>query len=171
MNVKVIFKAKDIVKALNTGIDNKKIDIIQDEGQPYADCLFNVVEYIKQDLLEMLQDDASTMPSTKERNLIVVDKNKVILPSLINNDTDNIIRTDARERAWQIDCYWRNGLSTLPSDYESIRKILSLGFPKEAKSYDNEHTETLFNCVIALAFSILETIIKSDNLICCEYED
>ena len=100
MNVKVIFKAKDIVKALNTGIDNKKIDIIQDEGQPYADCLFNVVEYIKQDLLEMLQDDASTMPSTKERNLIVVDKNKVILPSLINNDTDNIIRTDARERAW-----------------------------------------------------------------------
>ena len=61
MNVKVVFKAKDIVKALNTGIDNKKIDIIQSEGQPYADCLFNVVEYIKQDLLEMLQDDASTM--------------------------------------------------------------------------------------------------------------
>lgn len=26
MNVKVIFKAKDIVKALNTGIDNKKKD-------------------------------------------------------------------------------------------------------------------------------------------------
>lgn len=30
---------------------------------------------------------------------IVVDKNKVMLPSIINNDTDNIIRTDARERA------------------------------------------------------------------------
>lgn len=69
MNVKIVFKAKDIVKTLNTELDNKKIEIVQSEGQPYADCLFNVVEYIEQDLLEMLQDDASTMPSTKECNL------------------------------------------------------------------------------------------------------
>lgn len=169
MNVKVIFKAKDIVKALNTGIDNKKIDIIQDEGRPYADCLFNVVEYIKQDLLEMLQDDASTMPSTKERNLIVVDKNKVILPSLINNDTDNIIRTDARERAWQIDRYWRNGGSCLPSDYEGIRKILTIYLDDiSCLRYlgDIDRLEVLYINFIDRAFKVIEDIIK--DLYFCE---
>lgn len=168
MNVKVIFKAKDIVKALNTGIDNKKIDIIQDEGQPYADCLFNVVEYIKQDLLEMLQDDASTMPSTKECNLIVVDKNKVMLPSIINNDTDNVIRTDARERAWQIDRYWRNGGSCLPSDYESIGKILAIYLDDiSCLRYlgDIDRLEVLYINFIDRAFKMIEDIIK-DSYFC-----
>lgn len=94
-----------------------------------------------------------------------------MLSSIISNGTDNIIRSDTKERSWQIDQYWRDGLSTLPCDYESIKKILCLGFPNETKEYDNESIEKLFNCVIALAFSILETIIKNNNLICCEYED
>ena len=154
MTVKVVFKAKDIVNALNTEIDNEEIEIVQSDGQLYADCLFNVVECIKQDLLEMLQDDASTMPSTKEYMCIVADKNKVMLPSLINGDTDNIIRSDTRERIWQIDRYWRNGVSCLPSDYASIRKIL----PRYLDDIDC--LEVFYNNIIDRAFKVIEDIIK-----------
>lgn len=162
MKVTITFK-DNIIKKINSKLNEVKRYTSRRGTVP---VVLDVCDYLVEDLDRLLTDC-----NDKVMSMIVADKNKVMLSSIINNGTDNIIRSDKKERAWQIDCYWRDGLSTLPSDYESIRKILSLGFPKEAKSYDNEHTETLFNCVIALAFSILETIIKSDNLICCEYED
>lgn len=162
MKVTITFK-DNIIKNINSKLNEVKRYTSKKGTVP---VVLDVCDYLVEDLDRLLTDC-----NDKVMSMIVVDKNKVMLSSIISNDVDNVIRKDTKERAWQIDCYWRDGLSTLPSDYESIRKILSLGFPKEAKSYDNEHIETLFNCVIALAFSILETIIKSDNLICCEYED
>ena len=162
MKVAITFK-DNIIEKINSKLNEVKRYTSKKGTVP---VVLEVCDYLVEDLDRLLTDC-----NDKVSSMIVADKNKVMLSSIINNGTDNIIRSDKKERAWQIDRYWRDGLSTLPIDYESIRKILSLGFPKEAKSCDNEHIETLFNCVIALAFSILETIIKSDNLICCEYED
>lgn len=162
MKVTITFK-DNIINKINSKLNEVKRYTSKKGTVP---VILEVCDYLVEDLDRLLTDCNDEVYS-----MTVADKNKVMLSSIINNGTDNIIRSDKKERAWQIDCYWRDGLSTLPIDYESIRKILSLGFPKEAKSCDNEHIETLFNCVIALAFSILETIIKSDNLICCKYED
>lgn len=162
MKVTITFK-DNIIKKINSKLNEVKRYTSKKGTVP---VVLEVCDYLVEDLDRLLTDC-----DDKGMSLIVADKNKVMLSSIISNDVDNVIRKDTKERAWQIDRYWRDGLSTLPSDYESIRKILSLGFPRETKSCDTECIETLFNCVIALAFSILETIIKSDNLICCEYED
>lgn len=162
MKVTITFK-DNIINKINSKLNEVKRYTSKKGTVP---VILEVCDYLVEDLDKLLTDC-----NNKVTSMIVADKNKVMLSSIISNGTDNIIRSDTKERAWQIDCYWRDGLSTLPCDYESIRKILSLGFSEETKSCDNEHIETLFNCVIALAFSILETIIKNDNLICCEYED
>lgn len=162
MKVTITFK-DNIIKKINSKLNEVKRYTSKKGTEP---VILEVCDYLVKDLDGLLTDC-----NDKVSSMIVVDKNKVMLPSIISNFTDNIIRTNTREKAWQIDNYWRNGLSSLPSDYESIKKILCLGFPNETKRYDNERIEKLFNCVIALSFSILETIIKSDNLICCEYED
>lgn len=162
MKVTITFK-DNIINKINSKLNEVKRYTSKKGTVP---VILEVCDYLVEDLDKLLTDC-----NDKVTSMIVADKNKVMLSSIISNGTDNIIRSDTKERAWQIDCYWRDGLSTLPCDYESIRKILSLGFSEETKSCDNEHIETLFNCVIALAFSILEKIIKNDNLICCEYED
>ena len=161
MKVTITFK-DNIIKKINSKLNEVKRYTSKKGTEP---VILEVCDYLVEDLDRLLTDC-----NDKVSSLIVADKNKVMLSSIISNDVDNVIRKDTKERAWQIDRYWRNGLSTLPSDYESIKKILCLGFPNETKEYDNESIEKLFNCVIALSFSILETIIKSDNLICCEYE-
>lgn len=162
MKVTITFK-DNIINKINSKLNEVKRYTSKKGTEP---VILEVCDYLVEDLDKLLTDC-----NDKVMSIIVADKNKVMLSSIISNDVDNVIRKDTKERAWQIDRYWRDGLSTLPSDYESIRKILSLGFPKETKSCDTEHIEKLFNCIIALAFSILETIIKNDNLICCEYED
>lgn len=161
MKVTITFK-DNIINKINSKLNEVKRYTSKKGTEP---VILEVCNYLVKDLDRLLTDC-----NDKVSSMIVVDKNKVMLPSIISNFTDNIIRTNTREKAWQIDNYWRNGLSSLPSDYESIKKILSLGFSNEAKENDIERIEKLFNCVIALSFSILETIIKSDNLICCEYE-
>lgn len=166
MKVTITFK-DNIIKKINSKLNEVKRYTSKKGTVPVAlPVVLEVCDYLVKDLDRLLTDC-----NDKVSSMIVVDKNKVILPSIISNFTDNIIRTNTREKAWQIDNYWRNGLSSLPSDYESIKKILCLGFPNETKEYDIESIEKLFNCVIALSFSILETIIKSDNLVCYEYED
>lgn len=162
MKVTITFK-DNIINKINSKLNEAKRYSSKKGAVP---VILEVCDYLVEDLNRLLTDCNEEVYS-----MIVADKNKVMLPSIITNNTDNIIRSNAKEKAWQVDCYWRDGLSTLPSDYKSIKEILSLGFSKETKDCDTEHIETLFNCVIALAFSILETIIKSDNLICCEYED
>lgn len=162
MKVTITFK-DNIIKKINSKLNEVKRYTSRRGTVP---VVLDVCDYLVEDLDRLLTDC-----NDKVMSMIVVDKNKVMLSSIISNDVDNVIRKDTKEMAWQIDRYWRNGLSTLPSDYESIKKILYLGFPNETLEYDNESIEKLFNCVIALSFSILETIIKSDNLICCEYED
>lgn len=162
MKITITFK-DNIINKINSKLNEVKRYTSKKGTEP---VILEVCDYLVEDLDRLLTDC-----NDKVSSLIVADKNKVMLSSIISNDVDNVIRKDTKERAWQIDRYWRNGLSTLPSDYESIKKILSLGFPNEAKEDDIERIEKLFNCVIALSFSILETIIKSDNLICCEYED
>lgn len=162
MKVTITFK-DNIIKKINSKLNEVKRYTSKKGTEP---VILEVCDYLVEDLDRLLTDC-----NDKVSSLIVADKNKVMLSSIISNDVDNVIRKDTKERAWQIDRYWRNGLSTLPSDYESIKKILSLGFPNEAKEDDIERIEKLFNCVIALSFSILETIIKSDNLVCYEYED
>lgn len=162
MKVTITFK-DNIIKKINSKLNEVKRYTSKKGTEP---VILEVCDYLVEDLDRLLTDC-----NDKVSSLIVADKNKVMLSSIISNDVDNVIRKDTKERAWQIDRYWRNGLSTLPSDYESIKKILCLGFPNETKEYDIESIEKLFNCVIALSFSILETIIKSDNLICYEYED
>lgn len=162
MKVTITFK-DNIIKKINSKLNEVKRYTNKKGAVP---VVLEVCDYLVEDLDRLLTDC-----NDKVMSLIVADKNKVMLSSIISNDVDNVIRKDTKEKTWQIDRYWRNGLSTLPSDYESIKKILCLGFPNETKEYDNESIEKLFNCVIALSFSILETIIKSNNLICCEYED
>lgn len=162
MKVTITFK-DNIIKKINSKLNEVKRYTSKKGTVP---VVLEVCDYLVEDLDRLLTDC-----NNKVSSMIVADKNKVMLSSIINNNVDNVIRNDTKERAWQIDQYWRDGLSTLPSDYESIKKILCLGFPNETKEYDIESIEKLFNCVIALSFSILETIIKSDNLICCEYED
>lgn len=162
MKVTITFK-DNIIKKINSKLNEVKRYTSKKGTEP---VILEVCDYLVEDLDRLLTDC-----NDKVSSLIVADKNKVMLSSIISNDVDNVIRKDTKERAWQIDRYWRNGLSTLPSDYKSIKKILCLGFPNETKEYDIESIEKLFNCVIALSFSILETIIKSDNLICYEYKD
>lgn len=161
MKVTITFN-KNTIDVLNLKLDVAKRECKQKKG--YTNTVLDVCEYLICDLEQILDEGLTT-------SIFVADKNKVMLPSIISNFTDNIIRTNTREKAWQVDNYWRNGLSSLPSDYESIKKILYLGFPNETKRYDNESIEKLFSCVIALSFSLLETIIKSDNLVCYGYED
>ena len=162
MEVTITFK-DNIINKINSKLNEVKRYTSKKGTVP---VVLEVCDQLVEDLDGLLTDC-----NDKVSSLIVADKNKVMLSSIISNDVDNVIRKDTKERAWQIDRYWRNGLSTLPSDYESIKKILCLGFPNETKEYDIESIEKLFNCVITLSFSILETIIKSDNLICCEYKD
>lgn len=171
MNVKIIFRARDTVKFLSIKCAEKKKEISQNKDQMYADCLFSVVECIENDLLSMLQDDASTMPLMKEFNLVVADKNKIMLSSIITNDTDNTIRNDTRERAWQIDRYWRNGLSTLPSDFASIKEMLRIGYLDGIDSYSDDNLEDFYNVIIDRAFKIIESIIEDSYLVCYGYED
>lgn len=171
MNVKIIFRARDTVKFLNTKCAEKKKEIAQSKDQMYADCLFSVAECIENDLLSMLQDDAGSMPLMKEFNLVVADKNKVMLPSIISNDTDNTIRNNTRERAWQIERYWRNGLSSLPSDYASIKEMLRTGYLDGIDNYTDDNLDDFYNVIIDRAFKVIEDVIENTYLVCYGYEE
>ena len=69
---------------------------------------------------------------------------------------------------WQIDRYWRNGESCLPSDYESIGKILAIYLDDiSCLRYlgDIDRLEVLYINIIDRAFKVIEDIIK-DSYFC-----
>lgn len=169
MKVRIIFRARDTVKFLKAKCTEKKKEIAQNKDQMYADCLFNIVECIEDDLLNAIGVD--NIPLMKEFSLDVADKNKVMLPSIISNNLDNVIRNDTRERAWQIDNYWRSGLSSLASDYASIKEMLRTGYLDGIDNYSDDNLDDFYNVIIDRAFKVIEDIIEDTYLVCYGYED